>query len=116
LVNYQWRIFSVDLDPVIGSEQAGRRPVLVISDEIVNQSLPVVTVLPLTSYKGRKIYPNEYLLSKSDSGLPVDSIVMAHQIRTLSKTRIAKSFGKISNEDAREMIRSAVRFQLDLTI
>jgi mRNA interferase MazF len=104
----------VDLDPVMGSEQSGRRPVLVVSEEIVNQSLPILTVLPITSHKGRKIYPNEYLLSKNDSGLSKDSIVMAHQIRTISKERMLFSCGMISNENIRDMIRDAIRFQLDL--
>ena len=68
-MNYKWRIFSADLNPVIGSEQRGKRPVLVISDEDFNIVMPVVTVLPLTSLKeGRKIYPNEVLLKKALPG------------------------------------------------
>ncbi len=46
MVKYQWTIFMVDLDPVIGNDQSGRRHVLVVSDEIANQSLPILTVLP----------------------------------------------------------------------
>jgi mRNA interferase MazF len=53
---YQWNIFWADLNPIKGSEQSGRRPVLVISEEVVNQVLPIVTVVCLTSFKdGRKI-------------------------------------------------------------
>ena len=86
--SHQWHIFQANLDPVTGSEQRGTRPVLVVSDEDFNQLMPVVTVLPLTSRKpGRQIYPNEVLLPKGTAGLPEDSIVMAHQIRTISKTR-----------------------------
>jgi len=114
LVKYQWTIFIADLNPVIGSEQAGKRPVLVISDEVVNQTLPILTVLPLTSYKGRKVYPNEYLLSKSDSGLLKDSIVMAHQIRTISRKRLITATGEITNNVIKEKIKSSIRFQLDL--
>lgn len=116
MVKYQWTIFMVDLDPVMGSEQSGRRPVLVVSEEIVNQSLPILTVLPITSHKGRKIYPNEYLLSKNDSGLSKDSIVMAHQIRTISKERLITSAGEISDEPIRDEIRKIICFQLDLTL
>ncbi len=60
-MTYQWHIFVASLDPTQGSEQADRRPVLVISKERINQILPVVNVLPLTSLKfaQRPIYPNE---------------------------------------------------------
>lgn len=61
-MNYRWSIFIADLNPVIGSEQGKVRPVLVISDENINQILPVVNVLPITSKKeNRRIYPNEIL-------------------------------------------------------
>jgi len=55
---YQWHIFTAVLDPVRGSEQAGQRPVIVVSRESNNQVLPVVNVVPLTSVKSpqRKIY------------------------------------------------------------
>ena len=48
---FQWRVFRANLDPAVGSEQAGQRPVLVVSNEIMNEVLPIVTVLPLTSRK-----------------------------------------------------------------
>ena len=48
---YQWSVFMVDLDPVVGSEEAGRRPVVVVSREVANAALPVVTVVPLTARK-----------------------------------------------------------------
>ena len=50
-MNYQWHVFLASLDPTQGSEQAGRRPVLVISREEINQLLPVINVIPLTSRK-----------------------------------------------------------------
>ena len=46
---FQWQVFRANLNPVIGSEQAGHRPVLVVSNEIMNEVLPILTVLPLTS-------------------------------------------------------------------
>lgn len=67
MMNYQWNIFLADLNPVKGSEQKGIRPVLVISEEVVNQTLPIVTILAITSFKkGRNIYPIEYLSSELD--------------------------------------------------
>ena len=63
MVNFQWHIFWAELSPIKGSEQSGKRPVLVISSETVNSVLPVVTVIPLTTVKpGRQIYPTETLL------------------------------------------------------
>lgn len=72
MVTYRWRIFWVSLDAVAGSEQAGKRPALVVSPEEVNHSLPVVTVLPITSFKpGRKVYATESRLYDSGTqGLP----------------------------------------------
>ncbi len=90
-MSYQWTIFRASLDPTTGSEQAGRRPVLVISRERLNQVLPVVNVVPLTSRKSpqRTIYPNEVLLLAGKAGLAVDSIVLCYQLRTLDKRRLA---------------------------
>jgi mRNA interferase MazF len=63
----RWSIWRANLDPVVGSEQGKRRPVLVISETDLNDILPVVNVLPITSRKaGRRIYPNEALLTTGD--------------------------------------------------
>lgn len=115
MVNYQWGIFWADLNPAKGSEQAGKRPVLVISTEEANEVLPIVTVLSLTSLKpGRNIYPIEVLLPAMVTGLPKDSIAMAHQIRAISKERLSEKCGYIESEDIRESIRKAIRIYLDV--
>lgn len=114
-MNYQWNIFWADLNPVKGSEQKEIRPVLVVSEEAVNQALPIVTILTITSWKeGRNIYPVEYLLSPEDSSLPITSIVMAHQIRSISKDRLMEKCGIITNEDCRDKIKNIVKLYLDL--
>jgi len=93
MTKFRWKIFLANLDPVVGSEQGRTRPVLVISEEEINQILPVVNVLPLTSLKpGRKIYPNEVSLPSNFTGLPKDSIVLCYQIRTLDKQRLWENF------------------------
>jgi mRNA interferase MazF len=115
MVNYQWKIFWADLNPVKGSEQSGKRPVLVISNEAVNSVLPIVTVLSLTSAKpGRQIYPTEVYLQKKITGLSKDSIAMAHQIRSISSQRLGQQCGSIANEEIRDMIRKAISLYLDL--
>ena len=93
---YQWHIFIASLNPTKGSEQAGRRPVLVISREPINQLLPVVNVIPLTSQKSlsRNIYPNEVLLTATTAGLKANSIALCYQIRTLDKSRLQEEIGE----------------------
>lgn len=114
-MEYKWHIFSANLDPIVGSEQGKTRPVLVISDEEINQILPVVNILPITSRKhNRKIYPNEFLLSTEISGLQSESIVLCYQIRTLDKKRLIKKIGKIENLEAQENIIDALCFQLNI--
>lgn len=115
-MTYQWHIFIAALDPVKGSEQAGKRPVLVISREPINQLLPVVNVIPLTSKKSASsiIYPNEVFLPAKVAGLPADSILMCYQIRTLDKGRLERDLGEITDVKLRQQIHQAIRFQLDI--
>jgi mRNA interferase MazF len=115
-MKYQWHVFLASLDPTKGSEQAGKRPILVISNEQINQLLPVVNVIPLTSRKSnkRKIYPNEVLLLASKAGLKVDSIALCYQIRTLDKSKLERDFGEINDADLRKQILEALAFQLSL--
>jgi mRNA interferase MazF len=115
-MTYRWSIFTAVLDPVRGSEQAGQRPVLVVSRESINQVLPVVNVVPLTSLKSpeRKIYPNEVLLSAGTGGIAVDSVALCYQIRTLDKNRLIAELGQVSDRKIRAQIIAALRFQLDL--
>lgn len=115
-MTYQWQIFMASLDPVTGSEQAGTRPVLVISRESLNQLLPVVNVVPLTSRKSsaRRIYPNEVLIRAGIAGLAMDSIVLCYQIRTLDKWRLRQDLGEVTDVSVRNQILEAIQFQLDL--
>ena len=115
MASYQWKTFWADLEPTRGSEQAGNRPVLVVSSEAVNQALPIVTVLPLTTAReGRKIYPTEALLPGEKAGLPHDSIAMAHQIRTISKERIGTECGAVNDGELKTKVKNALRTYLDL--
>ena len=66
----KWSIYRADLDPVVGSEQGKSRPVLVISEDEINDLLNIVNVIPITSRKsGRTIYPNEVLIPANNFGL-----------------------------------------------
>ena len=115
MTDYQWKIFWVSLDPVKGSEQGGKRPVLVISSDEINQSLPVVGILSMTSFKvTRKIYPTELLLKAEETGLDRDSIVMAHQVRVISKERVGEECGKIQSDELKEKVKTVIRKYLDI--
>jgi mRNA interferase MazF len=115
-MDMQWAVYLAVLDPVKGSEQAGRRPVVVVSREGINQTLRVVNVVPLTSRKSplRRVYPNEVLLPAGVAGLSVDSIALCYQIRTLDKSRLLERLGEVSGLELRSQIMEAMRFQLDL--
>lgn len=112
---FQWQVVQAELDPVRDSEQRGERPVLIVSHEAINESLTMVTVLPLTTFRsGRRIYSTEVFLPAKKAGQPNDSVIMAHQIRTISKGRIKRSYGYLEDEELREKVRSAMRTHLDL--
>jgi mRNA interferase MazF len=112
---YQWRVFRADLDPVTGSEQGGRRPVLVVSRESINAALPIVGVLPLTrTSPERRVYSTEILIPAGAAGQPDESIVMAHQVRTLSIDRLEHLYGELTDSHLRAEVRRAMRVFLDL--
>lgn len=95
--DWRWRVFMARLDPAVGSEQAGTRPVLVVSEEQYNQNTSLVTVLPLKSRKpGRRMYPSEVLAGQGTAGLIADSIILAHQVRTISKKRLGRRMGALT--------------------
>lgn len=114
-MNYKWGIFMADLNPVVGSEQRGNRPVIVVSDEDFNKVMPTVSVLPITSLKeGRVVYPNEVFLKAGHGGIFQDSIILAHQIRTISKERLGNLLGHIDEQNIRNNINEALRLHLNL--
>ncbi len=97
----QYDIYLADLNPTIGREQRGKRPVLIISNSYENL-LDVVTILPITSLKkNRRVYPNEFLLKYE---LEKPSIVLCQQIRTISKQRLVKRLTTIDNPIIRKEI------------
>ena len=111
----KWEIYYCNLDPTVGSEQRGKRPVLVISTNAVNHHLPVSTVLPLSSVNPKdKIYPTEVLLDKVVTGLPKLSVAMVQQIRTISHTRLTTLLGTITDIETQKMILDACRSFFDL--
>ena len=91
-------IVWVRLDPTFGSEQAGERPALVISPELINQHSPVVLVAAITSRKVDKVYPFEALIEPPEGGLQVRSKVLLMQLRAVDKQRLTGVLGQISRQ------------------
>lgn len=111
----KWEIYFCNLNPTQGSEQQGKRPVLVVSNDVVNHILPVSTVLPLSSVKaGDKIYPTEVFLPAKISGLPKDSVAMCQQIRTVSHYRLENLVSTLNDTDLQDEIKEALRQYLEL--
>ena len=98
----QCEIWLVNLNPIKGSEQAGTRPVLVVSGNLMNKHLNVVICCPLTSkiknYKG-----NIILTPDKNNNLTVPSEVMTFHIRSISKERLIKKIGEVSNSELNEL-------------
>jgi mRNA interferase MazF len=107
-------VFSARLDPTEGSEQAGTRPVVVLSRDSINANSPVVVVVPLTDAGSVKcLYPSHAHLSKGMGGLKMDSVAKAEQIRAIQVSRFVDYHGRI-DRDALSRIEEAIRITLAL--
>jgi mRNA interferase MazF len=114
---HRWDVFWADLEPHVGSEQAGeRRPVLVVSNDDFNQRLPVFTIVPLTKLEGktRKVYPSEVILPTSAVGNQFTPLAQAFQIRTISPLRLLGRAGKLDNEIAQRKVERALLAHLGI--
>ena len=110
---YQWAVMEADLNTVVGAEQKVLRPELIVSNEEYNQAMPNVTILPLTSTQ-RRLYPSEVILKQGKAGQPRESIIMAHQIRTISKIRLVRTIGNLEDLKTRIDVINALKEHLDL--
>ena len=95
-------IFYADLSPVVGSEQGGIRPVLIVQNDVGNKFSPTVIAAAITSQKYKTDLPTHIKVDADGSGLARDSIVLLEQVRTLDKRRLKERMG---NLEARDMHR-----------
>lgn len=86
-------LFYANLSPVVGSEQGGVRPVLIVQNDIGNKYSPTVIVAAITSRINKAKIPTHIELSASTYGLEKDSVILLEQIRTLDKSRLEKKIG-----------------------
>ena len=86
-------IFYADLSPVVGSEQGGVRPVLIVQNDVGNRFSPTVIAAAITSQHSKANLPTHINLESEDSGLSKDSVVLLEQIRTIDKKRLKEKTG-----------------------
>jgi mRNA interferase MazF len=99
----QGDIWMSDLSPVVGSEQAGRRPVVILSGNLMNKYLQVVITAPLTS-KIKNYQGNPVLEPSYKNGLKVESELMVFHIRSISKDRLIEKLGEVSTEQLKQAL------------
>jgi mRNA interferase MazF len=91
-------IFYADLSPVVGSEQGGIRPVLIIQNDVGNKYSPTVIVAAITSQINKAKLPTHIELNANEYGLIKDSVVLMEQVRTIDKKRLKEKIGHLSDE------------------
>lgn len=96
-------IYYADLSPVVGSEQGGIRPVLIIQNDVGNRYSPTVIAAAITSRSGKAKLPTHISLSADRCGLTKDSIILLEQIRTIDKRRLKSCMGEIPPEVLHEV-------------
>ena len=91
-------IFYADLSPVVGSEQGGVRPVLIIQNDVGNKYSPTVIVAAITSQINKAKLPTHIELNANEYGLIKDSVVLMEQVRTIDKKRLKEKIGHLSDD------------------
>ena len=88
-------IYYADLSPVVGSEQGGMRPVLIVQNDTGNRHSPTIIAAAITSKTGKARLPTHIALNGRSAGLNRDSIILLEQIRTLDKSRLRERMGRL---------------------
>ena len=105
-------VYYVDLSPVVGSEQGGRRPCLVVQNDVGNKFSPCTIVAIITSRTTKAKLPTQCWISKS-CGLSVESMVECEQLRTIDKSRLKSCIGQVQ-EGEQKLIDQALKISLGL--
>lgn len=106
-------IYYADLSPVVGSEQGGVRPVLIVQNDVGNRFSPTVIAAAITSQKDKARLPTHIQLNSTGSGLAKDSIVLLEQIRTIDKKRLKERMGRL-DEVSMERVNEALQISFGL--
>lgn len=106
-------IYYADLSPVIGSEQGGVRPVLVVQNNVGNKYSPTIIIAAITSQINKARLPTHVEINAPDFGLPKDSVVLLEQIRTIDKKRLREKIGKF-DEDMMKIVDEALKISIGI--
>jgi mRNA interferase MazF len=107
-------IYYADLSPVVGSEQGGLRPVLIIQNDIGNRYSPTVIVAAITSKIDKARLPTHIEIPAEEYGLTKDSVVLTEQVRTIDKRRLRERVGVLSGE-AMSGVDEALQISMGVT-
>ena len=107
-------IYYADLSPVIGSEQGGIRPVLVVQNDVGNKYSPTIIAAAITSQINKAKMPTHIEISAEEYGLNKDSVVLLEQIRTIDKKRLKEKIGQL-DDALMEQVDSALTISFGLT-
>lgn len=106
-------IYYADLSPVVGSEQGGVRPVLIVQNDVGNKYSPTVIAAAITSQKEKTKLPTHISLEAQSCGLTKDSVVLLEQIRTIDKKRLKERMGEI-DQSSMSKINNALSISFGL--
>ncbi|MBE7027415.1 MAG: type II toxin-antitoxin system PemK/MazF family toxin [Ruminococcaceae bacterium] len=107
-------IFYADLSPVVGSEQGGVRPVLVVQNDVGNKFSPTVIISAITSQINKAKLPTHIEITADEYGLAKDSVILLEQIRTIDKRRLKEKIGRL-DEELMQMVDDALTVSFGLT-
>ncbi|MBO5879654.1 MAG: type II toxin-antitoxin system PemK/MazF family toxin [Clostridia bacterium] len=106
-------IYYADLSPVVGSEQGGIRPVLIVQNDIGNRYSPTVIAAAITSKMGKAKLPTHIDINATDVGLAKDSVILLEQVRTIDKQRLKEKMGHL-DEVTMNNVNSAIQVSFGL--
>lgn len=108
-------VYWASLQPTEGSEQTGRRPVIVVSRDAINKSSPVIIVVPVTRrIHKRYIYPSQVEIAAGVGGLAADSVALCEQVRAIAKTRLGQPLGHLPSA-VLSQVNASLKIALDLS-
>lgn len=103
MIVHRGDIYYADLSPVVGSEQGGIRPVLIVQNDVGNRFSPTVIAAAITSQRTKASLPTHILVNAQTTGLSKDSIVLLEQVRTIDKHRLKERMGSLDNHSMNEV-------------
>lgn len=106
-------IYYADLSPVVGSEQGGVRPVLIVQNDVGNRHSPTVIAAAITSRMGKNKLPTHIDINAERVGLSKDSVVLLEQVRTIDKQRLGEKMGHLDDETMNQ-VNDAITISLGL--